>query len=193
MPDDRAPAIHSVSLPGIVSRADCAALRAEMTRGEAAGATVQGVQSTRSVYGDMRRATLCDVSAASAVTVALAIDAQREALRDLFDRALVELEPLQFLRYGPGDFFVAHQDGNTPLIRDDTRFRKVSVVLFLSEPSDYDAGDLILYSADRRERLIVRPAAGTLVAFPSEMTHEVTPIAAGERFTVASWFRGPAE
>jgi predicted 2-oxoglutarate/Fe(II)-dependent dioxygenase YbiX len=33
------------------------------------------------------------------------------------------------------------------------------------------------------------PAPGTLVAFPSETTHEVTPITHGERLSIVSWYR----
>jgi SM-20-related protein len=33
-------------------------------------------------------------------------------------------------------------------------------------------------------------APGTLVAFPSETTHEVLPITDGERLSVVSWYRG---
>ena len=58
--------------------------------------------------------------------------AQKDALARSFGHALSSCEPPQFLRYLRGDFFVAHQDGNTPLIHDHSRFRKVSAVLFLS-------------------------------------------------------------
>ena len=110
---------------------------------------------------------------------------------------LKECEEPQFLRYEPGDFFVAHQDGNTPLIHDDSRFRKVSVVLFLSRASDepspetYGGGELVMHGPYSgpilREKVNAVP--GTLVAFRAETTHEVTPVTHGERFTVVSWFR----
>jgi len=38
-------------------------------------------------------------------------------------------------------------------------------------------------------RVVVRGEAGTLVAFPSETTHEVTPVTSGERFSIASWYK----
>jgi len=63
---------------------------------------------------------------------------RRERLKvaaEHFGLDLRDCEAPQFLRYETGDFFVAHQDGNTSLIRDDTRFRRISVVLFLSAPS----------------------------------------------------------
>ena len=89
-------------------------------------------------------------------------------------------------------YFVAHQDGNTPLLHDDTRFRRISVVLFLSEPESYGGGALLFHGRypDFDTRHEVAAAPGTLVAFRSETTHEVTPVTRGERFTIVSWWRG---
>lgn len=106
------------------------------------------------------------------------------------------LEPLQFLRYREGDFFVAHQDGNTPLVQDGTLFRRVSVVLFLNrqsaepQPASYSGGSFIVHT--RTERIELTPAPGTLIAFPSETTHEVTPVTRGQRYTAVGWFRDAA-
>jgi SM-20-related protein len=93
---------------------------------------------------------------------------QTDALEQHFGHALSSCEPPQFLRYLPGDFFVAHQDGNTPLIHDDSRFRKVSAVIFLSAFSEGPAR-----AADAR-------------AGHAETTHEVLPVTHGERFTIVS-------
>ena len=65
-------------------------------------------------------------------------------------------------------------------------------VLFLND--DYTGGALTLYGLvdDPKWRdygFAVAPAPGLLVAFPSDMLHEVTPVIAGERCTVANWFR----
>src|SRR5687767_1637114 len=110
---------------------------------------------------------------------------------------LTEFEAPQFLRYETGDFFVPHQDGNTPMIYDESRFRKISVVIFLSTPSDepepetYGGGSLVFHGPfTTNERLPLNPAPGTLVAFRSETTHEVTQVTHGERYTIVTWFRG---
>jgi SM-20-related protein len=108
------------------------------------------------------------------------------------------VEEPQFLRYGPGDYFVAHQDGNTPLVYDESRFRKVSVVIFLSAQSEYPTpetfcgGALVLHGSvgQGEPPVTLAPAPGTLVAFPAETTHEVLPITHGERLSVVSWYRG---
>lgn len=102
---------------------------------------------------------------------------------------LEHAEEPQFLRYLPGDFFVAHQDGNTPVIHDDTRHRRVSVVLFLN--AEYQGGSLVLHGRypDFDQRYVMPSRPGSLVAFRSETTHEVTPVTTGERYTIVSWYR----
>jgi len=101
------------------------------------------------------------------------------------------VEEPQFLHYEEGDFFVAHQDGNTPVIRDQTLARRISLVVFLSDPSSYEGGALTLHGwyPDWEKRHVIAAEAGTLIAFRAETTHEVTPLTSGERFTIVSWYR----
>lgn len=113
---------------------------------------------------------------------------------------LNECEEPQFLRYKEGDFFVAHQDGNTGLLRLDTEQRLVSTVIFLSLETDapqpeanvHCGGSLIFTNLrarpeDAKFRMVADP--GTLIAFRSETTHEVTPVTHGERHSIVSWYR----
>ena len=123
------------------------------------------------------------------------LTAYREKIEEYFKVSLSSCEDPQFLRYRVGDFFVAHQDGNTGLIRLDTdRSRRISVSVFLNhqterpEPNAYCGGSLVF--SDWRSGAECRLAceAGTLVAFRSEVTHEVIPVTAGERYSIVSWY-----
>lgn len=147
-----------------------------------AGSVQRGVRSTKTV----------EVPAELHTAIREILLGQKPGLEAHFGVVLTELEPLQFLRYAEGDFFVAHQDGNTPLTRDDSRLRRISVVLFVSEPASYSGGALLFHGRypdfDRRYEAAATP--GTVIAFRSETTHEVTPLTGGERFTVVSWWRG---
>lgn len=109
-----------------------------------------------------------------------------------------ECEEPQFLRYQMGDFFVAHQDGNTGLLRLDTERRLVSTVIFLSRESDSPGADVFcggslvftnLRAPAEGAKFRMRAEPGTLIAFRSETTHEVTPVTHGERLSIVSWFR----
>jgi len=113
-----------------------------------------------------------------------------------FSVAVSEYEEPQFLRYQKGDFFVAHQDGNTGLLRLDTERRLVSTVILLSresespaEEGDYCGGSLVFTNLRDTAKFRLRAKPGTLIAFRSETTHEVTPVTHGERYSIVSWYR----
>ena len=185
--------IDHLEIPNVLDGAACAALRDELraTSGSAAALLSGEVRAL------VRRVTRVAVPAETGARLTTLLMAQKGALERHFGLALSECEAPQFLRYQEGDFFVPHQDGNTPLIHDDSRFRKISVVLFLSAQADapapdrYGGGALVLHGPYMGPPLrVTMPAApGTLVAYRAEVTHEVTPVTHGERFTIVSWFR----
>lgn len=106
----------------------------------------------------------------------------------LFISAAVPLHifPPLFNRYVPGNFFGEHVDN---CIRGDyltgLRIRTdLSVTLFLSEPDEYEGGELVIedYYGSQRVKL----PAGHAVLYPSTSLHMVTPVTRGAR--VASFF-----
>jgi predicted 2-oxoglutarate/Fe(II)-dependent dioxygenase YbiX len=64
-------------------------------------------------------------------------------------------------------------------------------VLFLNDRSTYGGGELTFHGEypNWTERHVAPASAGTLVAFRSEMTHEVTPLTYGDRYTAVTWYR----
>ena len=122
----------------------------------------------------------------------------RDGVSAYFGISLTSCEDPQFLRYREGDFFVAHQDGNTGLLRSEReRSRKVSLVIFLnrqstpSEAGSYGGGSLVFteWRPGRGSgKYELAGEGGRLVAFPSDTTHEVTPIEWGERYSIVSWY-----
>jgi SM-20-related protein len=185
--------IDVLEINGFLDAAACAALRAELRAASGGAAGLLG----GNVRTHVRKATRVAVSPATSGRVKSLLMQCAPRLERHFEVGLAECEAPQFLRYEEGDFFVAHQDGNTPLIHDESRFRKVSVVLFLSRqseepaPDSYGGGSLVLYGpfSGPELRIPLGPPPGTLVAFRAETTHEVTPVTHGERFTIATWFR----
>ena len=160
-------------------------------------ATVYGREAGGAVDARVRRVTRGIVSQVTHERVVRQLLDVKGAIEEHFDIIISECEEPQFLRYQTGDFFVAHQDGNTPLIFDETRLRKVSIVIFLSPqseepaPDSYGGGALVFHAPypDLDLRFPLAAAPGTLVAFRAETTHEVTPVTHGERYTIVSWYR----
>lgn len=171
--------------------------RAEVLAAAGGDAGVTGAGNEDRVASHARRATRAEVSDGTRDAVLGLLEGHRSAIEERFGRHVDACEEPQFLRYVAGDYFVPHQDGNTPLIHDHTRFRKVSAVLLLSEQSEepragtYGGGSLVLHApyTEADGRVELAPAPGTLVAFPAETTHEVTPVEHGERLSIVAWFR----
>lgn len=142
----------------------------------------------------VRRARQVSVSEETIAFVSHRLEDQRAQIVRHFEIQLDSFEPPQFLCYRVGDFFVAHQDGNTGLVNLETdRRRRVSVSIFLNnqsatpEPDTHSGGALLFSDWRTGKRQEVLGEAGMLVAFRSELTHEVTQVTQGERFAVVSW------
>jgi PKHD-type hydroxylase len=95
--------------------------------------------------------------------------------------------PPMFNRYGEGMAFGAHVDGAVRLDpRTGAKLRTdLSATLFLSDPGDYDGGELEI--ADAYGVQAVKLNAGDLILYPARSLHQVTPITRGERLASFLW------
>lgn len=95
-------------------------------------------------------------------------------------------ENLQFTQYvAPTGKYDSHIDKAF-----QARVRKLSIVLQLSEPEDYDGGDLELLNSGEEKPEKMRRDRGHLIVFPSYTLHRVTPITRGVRNSLVSWITG---
>jgi predicted 2-oxoglutarate/Fe(II)-dependent dioxygenase YbiX len=104
------------------------------------------------------------------------------------------------LIYGPGDHFGPHCDSDGDCSKPAyVRERRISVVIFLnggtrSPPHEtYEGGALVLYGlvggpAGRAYGIPLAGEPGLLIAFRSDLLHEVTPVTRGQRYTIVSWY-----
>lgn len=92
--------------------------------------------------------------------------------------------PPLFNRYGEGMGFGDHIDNAIRVHRAGVVRTDVSVTLFLSDPAEYDGGELTIEGAFGSQR--VKLPAGDLVLYPASSVHHVTPVTRGAR--VASFF-----
>lgn len=67
--------------------------------------------------------------------------------------------------------------------------RKFSLVLQLSDPTEYEGGELQIYTEP--EIKSVERKKGLVAAFPSWTLHKVTPVTSGIRKTLVVWVAGP--
>ena len=67
--------------------------------------------------------------------------------------------------------------------------RKLSIVLQLSDPNNYEGGELQILTTGQPTS--IQKKRGLIVAFPSWTLHQVTPVVKGTRQTLVTWVSGP--
>ena len=173
----------------------CREIRTEMSFSPGDAATVYGRTTSGSVDQGIRQTLRIRPSVATVELIISRLLALKTVVEKHFDVVLNECEDPQFLHYREGDFFVAHQDGNTGLLQLDTELRRVSTVIFLSHESDtpqsgaHCGGSLVFTNLRTGEKFRMVGEPGMLIAFRAETTHEITPVTHGERYSIVSWYR----
>ena len=95
--------------------------------------------------------------------------------------------PPLFNRYDAGMAFDTHVD-NAIRFASKVRFRTdLSCTLFLSDPEDYEGGELIVEDAYGEHA--VKLPAGDLILYPASSLHQVTPVTGGERLASFFWIQ----
>ena len=168
----------------------------EIRRAESTAALSYGHSDSGLVDNKVRRVRSARISDEISQHIMAKLNQELSQLQKYFDLSPGDWEQPEFLWYATGDFFVAHQDGNTGLIKlESDRLRRISVSIFLNSqtdepaPDSYCGGALVFTDYRKDEEFVLRGEAGTLVAFRSELTHEVRPVTCGDRFAIVVWYR----
>jgi PKHD-type hydroxylase len=89
-----------------------------------------------------------------------------------------------FSRYEAGMSYGRHIDnalmGNQDFLRSD-----ISLTLFLSPPSTYEGGELVIESTDAEQAYKLE--AGSVIVYPSSTLHRVEPVTEGVRLVAVAW------
>ena len=94
-------------------------------------------------------------------------------------------EGFQFTNYeAPSGKYGKHVDRGMNML-----VRKLSISIQLTNPEEYEGGELKLYDGEEDGTLMDK-TQGTLIIFPSYILHEVTPITKGERNSLVTWVTG---
>lgn len=118
----------------------------------------------------------------------------------LFFSAVLPLRilPPFFNRYaGETNAYGFHVDNAMRMMPDGSGYVRadVSATLFLSDPQDYDGGELVI--DDTFGTHGIKLPAGSLVVYPSSSVHQVTPVIRGQRIAcfmfIQSMVRDPVK
>lgn len=102
-----------------------------------------------------------------------------------FDLQSVQ-DSIQYTQYDGTEkgFYNWHMD----IGPNELAFRKISLVVQLSNASDYEGGDLEIRSG--AGEATASKTAGTVIIFPSYLLHRVTPVTSGLRESLVLWAGG---
>ena len=170
-------------IPAVLDATRLAQLRAELDRAEwTDGRETVGNQGARV----KRNLQLPDASPLRQRLGAVVLDAL--AASPLFHAAALPLRTLhpRFNRYEGGGHYGFHVDGAVIALPGGAQMRSdVSCTLFLSEPEEYDGGELIV--SDTYGEHEVKLPAGDLILYPSSSLHRVAPVTRGARIAAFFW------
>jgi PKHD-type hydroxylase len=112
-------------------------------------------------------------------------------------------ESCQFTKYGPGQYYGWHCDSwDIPYDRPEDsnthgKIRKLSVTCTLSDPSEYQGGELEFNfnNPEKKNKNNIKKCTeilprGSLVVFPSFVWHRVCPVKKGTRYSLVIWNLG---
>lgn len=107
-------------------------------------------------------------------------------------------EDMQFTVYKPGQYYHWHADQNADVYSEDHynpnfkgKYRKLSVILHLSDPKDFVGGELEFEMGRNDTRICSEiKSQGSIVVFPSFINHRVHPVTEGTRYSLVMWALG---
>ena len=134
----------------------------------------------------------------------------------LYDLSHIDGETIQYTKYGVGDYYNWHQDSalhthyrpikteqsaegsldnNDEFLINSVKInceiiRKLSFSIQLSDPDDYEGGNLQLMDENNKSYIAPRQR-GTIILFDSRTPHRVQKVRSGERKSIVGWVVGP--
>lgn len=187
-------------LEGFLDPGVCSRLRNEARRAVHAAATVSKKDDVDALDERTRRTKRAVVPPSAHADLDERLAALLPELAMHFGKPVSGFQQVQFLVYRQRDFFRAHQDNSDdPTLPDEIRARRISLVIFLNgqsrlpQPGCFCGGALTFFNLPGMEvRTNVEAREGMLLAFPSDVMHEVRPVTHGQRFTAVTWFTADA-
>jgi len=128
----------------------------------------------------------------------------REANKIQFNYDLEYFQPVQFARYRNGGHYDWHQDASGQNSHGESR--KLSLTFCLTDPNDYEGGELEFFGGNRQMEEMELPDGtkvsaeqikqdirdqGSVIIFDSRDWHRVTPCTKGTRYSIVCWTVGP--
>ena len=110
-----------------------------------------------------------------------------EANERFFGYKIDGSEAVQFGKYDEGDKYDWRMDA---LNTSQQTIRKLTTVIQLSDPDDYEGGDFQLFAGEKDPEDLNIRSQGSVIVFDSRDWHRLTSITEGTRYSLAQWRQG---
>ncbi|UAA40639.1 Fe2+-dependent dioxygenase [Paraneptunicella aestuarii] len=149
-----------------------------------------GKQTAMGMAADVKQNGQADANDAQVQQLANGVLAKMGTTPKLVSAALPhKIFPPCFNRYSEHETYGFHVDAaimrlpnSQDVIRSD-----MSMTLFLSEPDEYQGGELVIATEFGEHR--VKCQAGDAIVYPSSSLHKVTPVTQGTRIAAITWMQ----
>jgi PKHD-type hydroxylase len=169
----------------VLTAAELEAIRALVARSRFADGAASAHGAAKNVKANQQLECSLEDHKRLVETVFGALHRSREFSRTALP---VELSVPMVNRYGVGMTYGAHYDQPFMPTPDGPRIRgDLSATLFVSDPADYDGGELCFTRIGAEERIKLK--AGDLFLYPASTLHRVAPVTRGERLAVVFWIQ----
>jgi PKHD-type hydroxylase len=170
-------------IPGVLSPEQVQAMRARLRESD----WIDGRASVGSQGAQVKRNRQLSEGSPLAVELGQIVSAALMANPQFFSSVLpLRILPPYFNTYAGGEHYGAHVDGAIRANRGAAPVRSdVSCTVFLSEPDEYDGGELTV--VDTYGSHEVKLPAGDAIVYPSTSVHQVLPVTRGERLASFLW------
>lgn len=175
-----------ITIPSVFSKTEVSKLNQHLAKGQWVDGMGTAGEQARSVKHNQQ---LADDSTLAQQLGDIVLDALTR--HPLFLSAALPLKifPPMFNRYQGGETYGKHVDNAVRFVPGTaTRVRSdLSATLFLSEPENYQGGELEIQEQFGSQK--IKLSAGDMILYPSSSVHQVTPVTSGSRVSVVLWMQ----
>ena len=115
-----------------------------------------------------------------------------EANEKFFNFHISKLDYVQLAEYDESYQGKYEKHHDVFWLNNDLKYhRKISAIIQLTDPSEYEGGDFEFFNLVNYPDKDKIRKQGTILFFPSFLEHQATPVTKGKRHSLAAWFDGP--
>lgn len=175
-----------IVIPKVFTKAEIGLVKRQLEQADWQDGLLTAGDQARSVK---RNQQLADNSALAQKLGDVVLDALAQQPQFMSAALPLKIFPPMFNRYQGSETYGIHVDNAVRFVPGTpTRVRSdLSATLFLSEPEDYEGGELYIQEQFGEQK--IKLAAGDMILYPSSSLHQVLPVIHGQRLACVLWIQ----